>query len=803
MTLAHQVWLRFSRGWLRGALSELVVLVAVAALACSAPTLPGDGESPGPAVAGSADRGASHPGAGNEASQPPVASFTPRDEVQESRPRPTSAGAGTPPAGGGPAVEAHEMWPPRCLAPNYHLHGFPGLDLLYEPRGVQTALQWSPDGSEVLFASGPQVFAVAADGSRLVRLIDASGQTYLDKSRYATQAITAVAASADGKRIAYAVCHEYAPDWDNPADPEVARCRRGALLGGVSVEDERNCHERPVVIRDYAAGPVQLTPGEAFEEILLWDRASKSTLRLAGGYAPAWSPDGTRLAFLSWYSDAYDPGPKVGFGYRPRLPGLYVVSTDTWQLQSRVRADITHPPRWSPDGRRLAIVEGFGTRGSLSWVSADGKGRQRLSETHSDPAWSPDGSRIAFSRAEDGTFALYTIAADGTDEQRITSVTVGQDFRGWWDQSVAWSPDGSMLMYGCPTICVVRQDGLRVGWRTLASREGYSAAWSPDGARIAVLSYGWAGNAPGVLFRTAPDGAKPRILVAHDEQHGLLGVGVQVKTAPVDVAGCSAGTAVALAAANAGLVRDCEVLLRARPVLAGSVPAALNWSPERPITEWAGVRVDGTPPRVRGLELGGYDTRTANGRIPAILGQLTQLRELAFLGNLGGTLPSELGELTNLRELRLAGSSLHGPIPPELGRLAQLEHLALRSAFLSGPIPPELGRLTNLQTLLAAGMFLEGPIPPELGQLAELRVLGIGGNRLTGPIPPELGRLTNLTSLGLSHNRLTGPIPHELHALAKLEALHLEENQLTGCVPPELPVVRRAALGLPDCEAAA
>ena len=89
------------------------------------------------------------------------------------------------------------------------------------------------------------------------------------------------------------------------------------------------------------------------------------------------------------------------------------MSAATWELQSRVSANVTRPPRWSPDGRLLAIVEETGAEATLSVVSADGKGRRRLSEARSDPAWSPDGSRIAFVRAERGEFVLYTIAPDG------------------------------------------------------------------------------------------------------------------------------------------------------------------------------------------------------------------------------------------------------------------------------------------------------------------------------------------------------------------------------------------------------
>ena len=388
---------------------------------------------------------------------------------------------------------------------------------------------------------------------------------------------------------------------------------------------------------------------------------------------------------------------------------------------------------------------------------------------------------------------LYTIVADGTGERRITSGTVGGGSRDEWDQSLAWSPDGSMLLYRCGGICVTRLDGQPVELPAFAYRYGYSAAWSPDGARIAILTVDGSWGDDWVLVTTSADGAEPQVLVIHQHEHGLLGVGVQGETAPVDVAGCSDGTAVASAAANAGLVRDCEVLLRAQPVLAGSVPGALNWSPERPIAEWDGVVVGGNPPRVQGLSL---DHPHTNGRVPPELVGLTELRELRLGGSLGGELPPALAELANLRVLRLRGSYIHGPIPAEVGQLEHLENLGFYSTLISGVIPPEFAGLQQLRLLsFGHNPFLTGPIPPELGRLGNLENLGLSNNGLTGAIPAELGQLTKLRGLNLAGNELTGPIPPELDALTKLEHLDLGGNALTGCVPPGL----RDRLGLANC----
>lgn len=249
-----------------------------------------------------------------------------------------------------------------------------------------------------------------------------------------------------------------------------------------------------------------------------------------------------------------------------------------------------------------------------------------------------------------------------------------------------------------------------------------------------------------------------------------------------DLATCRAGTLVPTPEVNRGLVEDCVVLLA---VWADSVQDwLLNWSAERPISEWDGVKLRGSPIRVREIDLAGRDLP---GTIPPALGQLTELRILNLSKNLlVGTIPPELGSLPHLKELRLGQNTLSGEIPVALGRLPALKHLSLFGNSLTGHIPIELTQLASLSHLSLAGNRLSGRIPSELGQLAYLAYLGLGVNRLNGPIPAELGQLSYLTFLDLGGNELTGQIPPELGSLDRLQALSLSHNKLTGAVPAEL-----------------
>ena len=214
-----------------------------------------------------------------------------------------------------------------------------------------------------------------------------------------------------------------------------------------------------------------------------------------------------------------------------------------------------------------------------------------------------------------------------------------------------------------------------------------------------------------------------------------------------DVQACSNGVVVPEPELNPGLVNDCAVLLKARDILAGdgeprefsadrpgAVEAEMfygedespNWSADLPITSWRAVTVE--EGRVTELR---WPHPGLRGRIPGVLGGLSQLEFLWLSSELTGEIPPELGQLGNLRELWLSSNELTGQIPPDLGQLSNLEALRLNSNQLTGNIPAELGQLGKLQYLWLYRNQLSGNIPPELGMLSSLRSFELHEN------PPE------------------------------------------------------------------
>ena len=657
---------------------------------------------------------------------------------------------------------------------------------------------WRGDGREIVFADGNAVYAASGHGTQLWRPArEDTAVFHVDgRWRYVLEGIVSFDGSGVGGALVYATCWAHQPDG---SEPEIAG-RRVRLA--------------------YPSGDVDFDIGDDLYEITVVRPAEGTATRLSLGNLPTWSPDGRRLAFVSayWPTD----GGAARLHRQSRVQIMAADGTDLRSVLLPAGRPAEFPPRWSPDGTRLALLVTEETQGEAMFaiytVGADGTGLERLAEARSNPAWSPDGRRLAFVQPDrDRDLHLYTMAADGTDVQQITAAPVGSlrsVFR--WVTALAWSPDGSRILVGCfDQVCVAGLDGQLVGELPLPHFVSLVPAWSADGRRIALYNATDADRDKVVLASSAPDGSDWRVLVRERAGEELVADQAENFLFPGPVAtraACRAGVVVPTPAQHPGLVA-----LRAE--LFGQ--AATNWTTNTPLAAWEGVVVGGAPPRVRALVLGDgaigrfdhggrlpagiaelaflerleLSKNGLTGSIPAAWGALARLRWLDLSGNkLSGTIPPELGRIGSLEWLHFNNNQLTGPIPAALGELGNLEELGLADNQLTGAIPPELGRLRNLEGLALADNQLTGAIPAALGQLPSLRGLALNNNQLTGAIPAALGQLRSLEVMALNNNQLTGGIPAELAQLRRLEGLWLANNQLTGAIPAELGHLRRLEL---------
>ncbi len=110
-------------------------------------------------------------------------------------------------------------------------------------------------------------------------------------------------------------------------------------------------------------------------------------------------------------------------------------------------------PRWSPDGTRLAFIsdrDGFNNLGVLDL--ATGEATMLLTEDveHSEPRWSPDGRWISFTRNLDYDYHIFRIPAEGGEPEqltRATGVNGGSRATGQTRGGHLWHPDGAHIVY--------------------------------------------------------------------------------------------------------------------------------------------------------------------------------------------------------------------------------------------------------------------------------------------------------------------------------------------------------------------
>ena len=184
---------------------------------------------------------------------------------------------------------------------------------------------------------------------------------------------------------------------------------------------------------------------------------------------PAWSPDGSQIAFTSYIDGPFGAFGRIfiinvdGTGLRQVTPDvdpndykfdggaswspdgirlvftrsglLHVINADGTGFTPLPNEDAAQNPSWSPDGRHIAY-QALDAPGDIRMRDADGSNPVTISNTPEQqgwPRWSPDSRRIVFNRVVGGEFRLLVINVDGSGETRLS-------FGASEDVLPSWSP---------------------------------------------------------------------------------------------------------------------------------------------------------------------------------------------------------------------------------------------------------------------------------------------------------------------------------------------------------------------------
>jgi TolB protein len=145
--------------------------------------------------------------------------------------------------------------------------------------------------------------------------------------------------------------------------------------------------------------------------------------------SPSWSPDGSRLAYVS-------------FDQKKPVVMVQNLAQGTTRMVANFRGN-NSAPAWSPDGRQLAVALTKDGLTQVYRIPAAGGDAERLTESagiDTQPGFSPDGQWIAFTSDRGGSPQIYRMPASGGPAQRLT-------FEGSYNVGPRFSPDGKSIAF--------------------------------------------------------------------------------------------------------------------------------------------------------------------------------------------------------------------------------------------------------------------------------------------------------------------------------------------------------------------